>query len=160
MSGKNSASAGTPVIANQLRAAGYQTGLIGEWTLDGQPWADGFNEFGGFLKPDEGRNYFAGTIWRFDPLNTYDLATHTWIDLKPGIAHNGGPEMLYHNTGGQHTQYLPELFVSMMCNFVRVNQPDQFNKYKPFFLVVDLPQPRSASPVTDEFPVPSDAPFT
>jgi len=158
--GKNSAPAAAPSVASLLQTAGYHTGLIGEWTLDDQPWTDGFDEFGGFLKPDDGRNYFADTIWRFDPKYTYDLATHQWVDLKPGGAHNGGPRMLYYNTGGQHAQYLPELFFNMSCNFLKINQPDHINKFKPFFLVVDLPQPRSASAVADEFPVPSDAPFT
>ncbi|MDR3457331.1 MAG: sulfatase-like hydrolase/transferase [Verrucomicrobiae bacterium] len=160
MSGKNSAPAGAPALAGQLQTAGYHTGLIGEWTLDDQPWRDGFDEFGGFLRPEDGRNYFADTLWRFDPRNTYDPATHTWVDLKPGMAHNGGPRMLYYNTGGQHAEYLPDLFVDMACKFMRINVPDEFNKYKPFFLVLDLPQPRSASPATDVFPVPSDAPFT
>jgi arylsulfatase A len=158
--GKNSGPSAAPSLASLLQTAGYHTGLIGEWTLDDQPWTDGFDEFAGFLKPDDGRNYYADTLWRFDPRNTYDLATHTWVELKPGMAHNGGPRMLYYNTGGKHDQYLPELFFNMTCNFLQINQPDRFNKYKPFFLVVDLPQPRSASPVADEFPVTSDAPFT
>ena len=157
--GRNSGPA-APSLASRLQTAGYHTGLIGEWTLDDHPWTGGFDEFGGFLKPEDGRNYFADTLWRFDPRNTYDLATHQWVELKPGMAHNGGPRMLYYNTGGQHSEYLPELFFNMTCNFLKSNEPDQFNRFKPFFLVVDLPQPRSASPVSDEFPVPSDAPFT
>ncbi|HEV2693376.1 MAG TPA: sulfatase-like hydrolase/transferase [Verrucomicrobiae bacterium] len=158
LSGQKSAAA--PALASQLQTAGYHTGLVGEWTLDGQPWKDGFDEFGGFLGEEDGRNYFAETIWRYDTLNTYDLATRTWVDLKPGAAHNGGPEALYPNRGGLHGVYLPELFTSMACKFVEINAPDRFNRYKPFFLVLDLPQPRSASATADEFPVPSDAPFT
>ena len=158
--GKNSGPAAAPSIASRLQTVGYHTGLIGEWTLDDHPWTDGFDEFGGFLNPEDGRNYFADTLWRFDPRNTYDLATHEWVELKPGMAHNGGPRMLYYNTGGQHSEYLPELFFNMTCNFLHDNQPDEFNHYKPVFLVVDLPQPRSASSAADEFPVPSDAPFT
>jgi arylsulfatase A-like enzyme len=158
--GKNSAPTGPTPVGNLLSTAGYHTGLIGEWTLDDHPWMDGFDEFGGFLKPDEGRNYFAESFWRFDPPNTYDLTTHTWVELKPGMAHNSGPEMLYYNTGGKHEQYLPEVFFNMTCNFLKNHEPDQFNKFKPFFLVVNLPQPRSASPAADQFPVPSDAPFS
>ncbi len=158
--GKSSNPSHAPSVATLLQAAGYHTGLIGEWTLDGQPWRDGFDEFGGFLNPDDGRNYFADTLWRYDPINTYDLATHAWVELKPGMAHNSGPEMLFYNTGGKHEQYLPEVFFNMSCNFLKNHEPDQFNKFKPFFLVINLPQPRSASAMADEFPVPSDAPFT
>ena len=143
-----------------LASTGCHTGLIGEWTVDKKPWAYGFEEFAGFLNTDDSRNYFASTLWRFDPRNTYDLATSKWVDWKPGSPHNGGPEMLYPNTGGKQGQYLPELFINVMCNFVRVNDPDQFNQYRPFFLLVDLPAPRSAAAGADEFPVPSDAPFS
>jgi len=160
MSGKNSTTGGAPVLAARLQAAGYHTGLIGEWTLDDQPWKDGFHEFGGFLQPDDGRNYYADKLWRFDPLYTYNLVTHDWDSWQPGAPHNGGPRGLYYNTGGQRGQYLPELFISMACKFMEGSKPDRFNNFQPFFLVLDLPQPRSASPVADEFPVPSDAPFT
>jgi arylsulfatase A-like enzyme len=47
-----------------------------------------------------------------------------------------------------------------VCNFVRVNQPDAANHYTPFFLLVDFPAPRSAVAGADDFPVPTDAPFT
>jgi arylsulfatase A len=160
VTGKKTGTAGAPTIATRLQAGGYHTGLVGEWTVDGQPWTDGFDEFAGFLDAEAGRNYFADTVWRFDPRNNYDQTTHQWVDLKPGDAHNGGPEMLYPNTGGKQGQYLPELFFNVICNFVRVNVPDQFNKYKPFFLMVDLPAPRSAAAGADVFPVPSDAPFS
>ena len=68
--------------------------------------------------------------------------------------------MLYMNTGGQKGKYLPELLVNAMCNFVRINKSDVYNHYKPFFLVVNFPAPRSAVAGADEFPVPSDAPYT
>lgn len=159
MYGKKAA-AGAPTVAARLQAAGYHTGLIGEWTLNARPWASGFDEFAGFLNTDESRNYFAGSIWRFDPRNTFDPATHEWVPWKPETAHNGGPEMIYPNTGGQKGEYMPEMFIQAMCNFVRINLPDQFNRYQPFFLVVDLPAPRSAVDGADEFTVPSDAPYT
>ena len=161
VSGKKTGAVGAPTVATLLRASGYHTGLVGEWTVDQQPWTDGFDEFAGFLNLEQGRNYFADTIWRFDPRNSYDQTTHQWVDLKPGDPqHNGGPEMLYLNTAGKQGQYLPELFINVICNFVRVNVPDQFNKYKPFFLLVDLPAPRSAAAGADAFPVPSDAPYS
>src|SRR6185437_16446334 len=38
--------------------------------------------------------------------------------------------------------------------------PDAANHYRPFFLLVNLPAPRTATTRADNFPVPSDAPFT
>jgi arylsulfatase A-like enzyme len=68
--------------------------------------------------------------------------------------------MIYPNTGGRRGKYLPELFISAMNNFIRDNQPDFVNHYRPFFLLVNFPAPRSALVDQDEFPVPTDAPFT
>lgn len=152
MTGKNSAANETTVAA-RLQAAGYHTGLIGEWTLGEQPWTQGFDEFAGFIHDDEGRNYFAGYVWRFAPKSIYDEQTQTMGDFS-------GKEMIYENTDGKKGRYLPEVFVNAMLNFTRVNQPNPANHFRPFFLLVNLPAPRSATAGADDFPVPSDAPFT
>ena len=47
-----------------------------------------------------------------------------------------------------------------MENFIRNNQPGKLNKFRPFFLLVNLSAPRTATPGQDDFPVPSDAPFS
>jgi len=65
MYGKKTPAAGTATVATRLQAAGYHTGLIGEWTLDSHPWTGGFDEFAGFLTEDGGRDYYAPAIWRF-----------------------------------------------------------------------------------------------
>jgi arylsulfatase A-like enzyme len=160
MYGKKAPAAGTATIATRLQAAGYHTGLIGEWTLDNHPWTGGFDEFAGFLTEDGGRDYYAPAIWRFDPANTFDPATQKWGDWKPGTLHNGGPVAIYSNRDKMKGEYTHEILASAMCNFVRIHHPDQFNHFKPFFLLVNLPAPRSASASADEFPVPSDAPYT
>ena len=162
MTGKNAAFApGEITLAQRLKQVGYHTGLLGELTLGIQPWTLGFDEFAGFLNADESRNYFAESIWRFDPHYSYDQTSHQWVDWKPADdSHNGGPEMIYQNAGGKKGKYLPDLFISAAANFIRVNQPDPANHFRPFFLLVNLPAPRTATAGKDDFPVPTDAPFT
>ena len=140
-------------LAQRLKAAGYHTGLIGEWSQPGQPWKRGFDEFVGFLEDVEGRNYYADYVWRYAPRAIYQGQS-----TQPKAFE--GKEMIYPNTGGKKKQFLPETFISAVINFARINQPDLVNHYQPFFLLVNLPAPRSAKAGADEFPVPTDAPFT
>jgi arylsulfatase A-like enzyme len=140
-------------VAARLQTAGYHTGLIGEWTLGARPWTQGFDEFAGFISDSEARNYFPSYLWRYAPKSIFNETNHTLTDFAD-------KEMIYPNTGGQQGKYLPELLAGAMCNFVSGNQPVPFNHYKPFFLLVNLPAPRSASVGMDVFPVPSDAPFS
>ena len=152
VSGKKSGALTAPTVAERLQAAGYATGLIGEWTLGEKPWTQGFDEFAGYLRDEEGRNYFSDHVWRFAPkavLNTNNVQ-EDWV----------GSEMIYENIDGKRGRYLPEVFVNALCSFIGIHKPDQFNAYKPFFLLVNLSVPRSAKAGADEFPVPSDAPFT
>ncbi len=151
--GKNSAPTnGEPNIAQRLQAAGYETGLIGEWGLGDEPWKQGFNDFMGFIHDDEGRNYFSDSIWRYDP-NFVDLASNRVV---PWI----GRETIHANAGGKQGRYLPEILIGAACNFINQHHPDQFNRSRPFFLLVNLPVPRSARADADEFTVTSDAPFS
>jgi arylsulfatase A-like enzyme len=66
-----------------------------------------------------------------------------------------GREMLYPNTGGKHEQYIPDLYAKAVLNFVKNNQPDRYNQFRPFFLLVNY-----KIPGTGGSPVPSDAPFS
>ena len=154
LAGKNSPPAeGEANLAQRLQQNGYHTGLIGEWSLGGQPWLRGFDEFAGFMEDAEGQNYFPEAVWRYAPKSIFNETSKNYDDYA-------GKEMLYPNTGGKKGQYLPELFVNAMVNFVRVNEPDAANHYRPFFLLVDFSAPRTATDGADDFPVPSDAPFT
>jgi arylsulfatase A-like enzyme len=140
-------------LAQRLQQAGYHTGLIGEWTLGAAPWTQGFDEFAGFLNGDEGRNYYPDHLWRYAPnslLNTNNNRMETYA----------GREMLYPNTDGKKGQYLPDLLMKATLNFIQNNQPDKYNRFRPFFLLVSLPAPRTATAGADDFPVPTDAPFT
>jgi len=150
---KNLAAAGEPNLAQRLQLAGYRTALIGEWALGTQPWTRGFDEFAGFLDDAEAQNYFPATLWRYAPNSVVD-------PVDNHISAFVGRETLYPNRDGLRGQYLPDLFVKAMNNFLRLNQPDRANHYRPFFLLVNFPAPRTATAGADDFPVPSDAPFT
>jgi arylsulfatase A-like enzyme len=143
---------GATNLARLLKQSGYHTGLIGEWTFDRAPWLRGFDEFAGFFNDVEARDYYADFIWRYPHVvyNESNRVQKVMLDR----------EMLYPNTEGKKGQYLPELLLGAAANFARNNVPDAVNRYRPFFLFVNLPAPRSASPAADVFPVPSDAPFT
>jgi arylsulfatase A-like enzyme len=154
LAGKNSAAAsGEANLAQRLRARGYHTGLIGEWGLDGEPWKRGFDEFEGFVDDAAARDYFPEALWRYAPNSIIDSANHRLTAYT-------GKEELYPNRSGKKGEYLPDLFVKAMDNFVRVNEPDAANHYRPFFLLVNFPAPRTATAGADDFPVPSDAPFS
>ncbi len=146
-------SAGQSTVAMRLQQAGYYTGVFGEWMLGPQPWTQGFNEFGGFLNEQEAKNYYSDFFWRYSPKAIYDETNHTRRDWV-------GREMIYENTGEQKGKYMTDMFMSAAANFVRIHQPDFANHYKPFFLLVNLPAPESATPGKDDYPVPTDAPFT
>ncbi len=161
LNGTAKADGGT-TLAELLKNAGYKTGYFGEWPLSGKPWNQGFDEFAGFLNLDEGTNYYAESFWRQTPHEYFNTASNCWIQWHPGDGpNNGGREMIYQNTAGQKMRYLPDFMLAgWVNNFVRSHRPDRFNAFRPFFLMVDLPAPRSATPGRDDFPVPSDAPFT
>jgi len=153
LAGKNSAlTLGEPNLAQRLKQSGYHTGLIGEWTFDREPWAHGFDDFAGFFTDAEAQDYYAQHIWRYPHI----LYNETNQVTGKVLEH----EMLYHNTGGKKGQYLPDLLITATLNFIKINQPDAANRYRPFFLLVNLPAPRTAITGKDVFPVPSDAPFT
>ncbi|MFZ0828625.1 MAG: sulfatase-like hydrolase/transferase [Verrucomicrobiia bacterium] len=140
-------------VAQALRQSGYHTGLIGEWNLGddgtaGAPWHQGFDEFAGYFDPDDAKDYYADYLWRFAPKSFLNPTNHQKEDFI-------GREMLYPNTGGKKGIYIPDLLTKAALNFVKNNQPDQFNHYRPFFLLLNYNLPGSGNG-----PVPTDAPFS
>jgi arylsulfatase A-like enzyme len=139
-------------VAQVLKQSGYHTGLIGEWDLGGDgtsgaPWNKGFDEFAGYFDSADAENYYADYIWRHDPTTGFH-----------------GREMLYPNTGEKKGQYLPGLFTTAAINFVKNNQPDRVNRYRPFFLLVNYTTLRANTAekarTGNGMQVPTDAPFS
>ncbi|MGH7953888.1 MAG: sulfatase-like hydrolase/transferase [Limisphaerales bacterium] len=157
-----SLAANDTTVAQILKNFGYHTGLIGEWNLgdehsSGAPWKKGFDEFAGYFNPTNAENYYADYIYRYAPrsiLNPTNNQREAFI----------GREELYPNTGGKKNQYVPDLLMTAAMNFVKNNQPDQFNHYRPFFLLLNLTTPRpnmaEAARTGNGMQVPTDAPFS
>src|SRR5262249_53385597 len=140
-------------LAARLQQAGDHTGLIGEWGLGAKPWEQGVDEFAGFLNEQEAKNYYSEFMWRFAPKGGVDENTGQLKDFED-------KEELHGNVGGQKGQYIPDLLMYAAEHFAKNNRPDFANKYRPFFLLVNLPAPQSVTTGKDDFPVPTDAPFT
>lgn len=140
-------------VAQVLQQSGYFTGLIGEWNLGGDdttgaPWQKGFDEFAGYFDSDDAKNYYADYMWRYTPKNIPNPTNHQ-------TEYFIGREMLYANTTTNKNIYTPDLLTKAALYFVKANQPDQFNRYRPFFLMLNYNVPGTGSG-----PVPTDAPFS
>ena len=138
-------------IAQILKNSGYHTGLIGEWYLGDEnspavPWREGFDEFAGYFNSKDAENFYAEYIYRYAPgeiLNPTNNAREDYI----------GREELYPNTQ-EKNEYILDVLTKAALNFVQNNLPDQFNHFRPFFLLLDYKIPG------DKIAVPSDAPFS
>jgi len=141
-------------VAQILKNSGYRTGLIGEWNLGdensaGAPWKKGFEEFAGYLNAADAENYYADYMFRCAPGGFLNPTNNLREDYL-------GREMLYPNTGGNRGTYIPDLLTKAALNFVKINQPDQFNHFRPFFLLLNYNLPHAGKTLQ----VPSDAPFS
>jgi arylsulfatase A-like enzyme len=142
-------------VAEVLRGAGYRTGLIGKWGLadeglPGVPQKKGFDEFVGYLENVHAHNYYPEFLWRYDP-------------PQPGKAGFDGQFQFPKNAGGQKGLYVPDLCTQAATNFIRYSKPDQFNRYRPFFLCLNYTIPHAnnelASRTGNGMEVPNDAPY-
>ncbi len=142
------------IVAQILKNSGYHTGLIGEWNLGdenspGAPWKKGFDDFAGYLNAVDAENYYADYIFRYAPGGVLNPTNNLREDFL-------GREMLYPNTGGNKGQYIPDLLTKATLNFVKINQPDKFNQFRPFFLLLNYTLPHAGKNLV----VPTDAPFS
>jgi arylsulfatase A-like enzyme len=143
-------------VAEVLKRAGYHTGLIGKWGLgdqntSGVPQKQGFDEFLGYLSQAHAHDYYTDHLWRYDPPG----------EVKPGF---DGRMPIPQNQDGQKGVYTDDLFTTAALNFLRINQPDQFNHYRPFFLYLAYTLPHANNEEGKRsgngMEVPSDAPYS
>lgn len=138
-------------MAELLQKSGYHTGLLGNWGLGnpntmGMPQDHGFDEFGGYLDQAHAEDYFTDYLWRYDP-------------------HHGFSKMqLVENAGGKEALYTPDLLLTGALNFMRINEPDEFNHHRPFFLYFASTLPRANSQEArrsgNGMEVPDDTPYS
>ena len=112
-------------VATLLQNAGYRTGHYGKWGLgdhgsSGVPNKQGFYTFGGYLDHTEAHDYYPRFIWRYSPI----FGKEPFDDQMPVPG----------NEGGAQGQYSHDYFTKAALNFLRLNKPDQFNHFRPFFL--------------------------
>jgi arylsulfatase A-like enzyme len=151
MFGKNSDS-GEMTVAQILKNSGYHTGLIGEWDLGDEnsssaPWKKGFDEFAGYFNPADANNFYTDYMFRCAPRSIYDETNKQFNAFI-------GKEMIYSNIGEKKGEYIPDLYTKAALNFIKINLPDQFNHYRPFFLLLNYKIPN------EKIQVPTDAPFS
>jgi arylsulfatase A-like enzyme len=86
-------------------------------------------------------------MWRHDP-----------------TTHFQGKASVYANADGKRGQYIPDLFTTMASNFIKLNQPDSFNRHQPFFLLLNYTTPRAntaeARRTGNGMQTPTDAPYS
>ncbi|HSH16514.1 MAG TPA: arylsulfatase, partial [Verrucomicrobiae bacterium] len=133
-------------VAEVLKQAGYQTGVIGKWGLglqntSGTPHRQGFDEWLGYLDQVHAHDYYPTYLWRSSAANQiFDL-----------------PQALEKNFDGQKRLYSHDYFTMAATNYIRVS------KYRPFFLYLPLTiphaHPKLARVTGNGMEVPNDAPY-
>jgi len=131
-------------VAELLKAAGYQTGLIGKWGLGetntpSTPDQRGFDEWLGFLNQNHAHDYYPAQLWRSSVLSEEGLTN----------------SLIFQNQNGARGRYVHDLFTQAATNFIRIS------KYKPFFLYLAYTIPHANNELKElGMQVPSDAPYS
>jgi len=143
-------------VAEVLKQAGYHTALVGKWGLGnpnttGVPQKKGFDEFIGYLDQTHAHDYYTDYLWRYDP---------------PSPAKQGYDDRMEfpENRDGKKVVYLHDVFTRAAVNFMRINKPDPFNNYRPFFLYLAYTIPHANNEegrrTGNGMQTPSDIPYS
>lgn len=138
-------------IAQLLLVSGYKTGAYGKWGLGdvgstGLPNEKGFLDFLGYLNQTRAHDYYAPYVDRFE--------------TNAGLRRVEFPE----NANGGRGLYVPDLFVRVTTNFIRINKPEWFSGQRPFFLYFASTLPHANNELGREtgngMQVPDDQPYS
>jgi arylsulfatase A-like enzyme len=117
----------------------------------GVPQKKGFDEFLGYLDNTAAHDYYPQRLWRYDP-------------PRPGFDGFDATMPFLGNQAGRKGEYAPDLFTKAALSFVKNNKPDQFNKYRPFFLFLSYTIPHANNEEGrrsgNGMQVPSDEPYS
>lgn len=131
-------------LAEVLKQAGYRTGLIGKWGLGDQgtpglPHKQGFDEFVGYLDQTHAHDYYTHFLWRYDFRRA--ASTEQTEDLAVALCRQ--PMIFPENYSGRKGVYMHDVFTTAALNYLRLNQPDPLNQFRPFFLFLSYTIPHA-----------------
>lgn len=133
-------------VAELLKDAGYDTGLVGKWGLGeagstGAPNKKGFDSFYGYLNQVHAHNYYPEFLWRNADKEAID----------------GNVESSTKGVADERAQYSPDLLSREALEFV------ESHKDRPFFLELALITPHANNERTkaqrNGMEVPDDGPY-
>ena len=115
----------TPTVATLLKAAGYDTGIIGKWGLANEPdWASapnkqGFDFFYGYLNNMHAHNYYPTYLWR----------NGQRVQLKNVVPNEGKAGQ---GVATVKAEYSNDLFADEAVKFIDDHKDRPFFLYLPF----------------------------
>lgn len=142
---------GTVTIGHMLKNAGYTTAAIGKWGLGmsnntGNPNAQGFDYFYGYLDQKQAHNYYPTHLWengKWDSLNNSSIFVHR----KPVLS---GEDPFAYYIG---KDYSIDRLSAKAIDFI------QANRNKPFFLYLPFTIPHVSLQAPDELVKPYEKSF-
>jgi arylsulfatase A-like enzyme len=125
---------GTFTIAKMMQQAGYVTGMIGKWGLgmynnSGNPIAQGFDYYYGYLDQKQAHNYYPTHLWEN---GVWDTLNNPMIDVHRPITKNA-PDSAFNYYKGK--EYSLDKMGEKAVSFIKKN------KNKPFFLYLPFTAP-------------------
>ena len=127
-------------VAEELKAAGYRTALIGKWGLGeleqpGHPLRQGFDYFFGYLNQTHAHNYYPEFLWKGrDRFPLHNQVTHP---MRGGVPSVGG-------WATKRVEYSHDLFVEDALRWIRESAASD----QPFFLYLALTIPHANNEAT------------
>ncbi len=108
---------GDVCVAEALKGAGYRTALVGKWGLGdagttGEPTAQGFDSYFGYLDQVHAHTYYPATLWR----NGVEEAVPGNVESQRNVA-------------TERVTYSHDLFTTEAAQFVRANSEAPFFLY-------------------------------
>ena len=147
LEGQRPIPANTLTLGNQLKKAGYVTGIFGKWGLgapgtEGVPNLQGFDSFYGYNCQRQAHNLYPGHLWENSEKVLLDNELVPY-HLKLDSLANPYDELSYSKY--QQKDYAPEKIHQKALSFIRQN------KDEPFFLYYASPLPHLPLQIPTEY---------